>query len=232
MQIWECANGNPNQQWEYGFTGAIQWSGTNFCLTLADGLVRTMVARRVRVLMRFPTASNRKLWQQQSESDLESCSGRSLSSRSVSAFPLVPCKCSPNMQPRNTSPVRDQQRSLCVLFPLGSFLAQFHAVSANRNEGPCISVENLVDGAPVVINDCVGPAMRTRTWFVAQGSSATGAGPVGQIQAFNKTFCLDVKDGINADGTKLQIWTCANGNRNQLWQVNGDNTINWAGSNK
>ena len=27
----------------------------------------------------------------------------------------------------------------------------------------------------------------------------------------------DVKDGVNADGTKLQLWQCVSGNTNQQW---------------
>ncbi|KAK1218101.1 hypothetical protein PQX77_019232, partial [Marasmius sp. AFHP31] len=44
--------------------------------------------------------------------------------------------------------------------------------------------------------------------------------------------CLDVKDGVNADGTKLQIWTCTPGSTNQLWISVNDFTFNWAGTNK
>ncbi len=32
--------------------------------------------------------------------------------------------------------------------------------------------------------------------------------------------CLDVTDGKNADGTKMQIWTCSTNNPNQKWDYN------------
>jgi hypothetical protein len=46
-----------------------------------------------------------------------------------------------------------------------------------------------------------------------------------------------VKDGVDASGTKLQIWNCGSGNRNQMWVegVEGDGEtdpglhIQWAG---
>lgn len=56
-------------------------------------------------------------------------------------------------------------------------------------------------------------------------------GPVTQIRIFGDK-CLDVTDGNDSNGQKLQIWTCYDGNTNQLWTVNGDSTIRWAGHNK
>ncbi|KAG7087961.1 hypothetical protein E1B28_012002 [Marasmius oreades] len=44
--------------------------------------------------------------------------------------------------------------------------------------------------------------------------------------------CLDVTDGINADGTKLQVWACVNGSTNQQWISTTDLTFQWAGTNK
>ncbi|KAJ7125998.1 ricin B lectin domain-containing protein [Mycena epipterygia] len=46
--------------------------------------------------------------------------------------------------------------------------------------------------------------------------------------------CLDVTDVINADGTRLQIWTCASGNTNQLWEPEFGSVGNifWVGKNK
>ncbi|WOO78987.1 Endo-1,4-beta-xylanase A [Vanrija pseudolonga] len=30
-------------------------------------------------------------------------------------------------------------------------------------------------------------------------------------------YCLDLKDGVQANGTPVQLWQCSTGNRNQLW---------------
>jgi hypothetical protein len=55
------------------------------------------------------------------------------------------------------------------------------------------------------------------------------------ISIFGGTKCLDVKDGVDASGTRLQIWACGSGNRNQMWVegIEGDESpglhIQWAG---
>jgi hypothetical protein len=41
-----------------------------------------------------------------------------------------------------------------------------------------------------------------------------------------------VKDGVNADGTKLQIWSCVQGSKNQQWISLTDSTFQWSGTNK
>jgi hypothetical protein len=43
-----------------------------------------------------------------------------------------------------------------------------------------------------------------------------------------------VKDDVNADGTKLQIWDCTEGNTNQQFVVvsNAGGLIQWVGTNK
>ncbi|KAJ7875056.1 ricin B lectin domain-containing protein [Mycena leptocephala] len=64
--------------------------------------------------------------------------------------------------------------------------------------------------------------------------AAAGVGTPGALKIFGDK-CLDVKDGVNADGTKLQIWTCAAGNTNQQWISAGQPgtpQIVWAGKNK
>jgi hypothetical protein len=41
-----------------------------------------------------------------------------------------------------------------------------------------------------------------------------------------------VKDGVNADGTKLQIWSCVENSKNQQWISVTDGTFQWSGTNK
>lgn len=108
---------------------------------------------------------------------------------------------------------------------------------SSYNNGPCLQVQQPTysgnpetNGALVVIDEChTTPSYRS--WTVANGGSNTGIGPAGPIEVLDG-YCLDVKDGIDADGTKLQVWKCASGNRNQQWTVNSDFTIRWAGHNK
>lgn len=48
-----------------------------------------------------------------------------------------------------------------------------------------------------------------------------------QLTSWSGAFCLDVTDGVDADGTKLQIYECTSGNTNQEWVFNSDFTIRW-----
>jgi len=104
------------------------------------------------------------------------------------------------------------------------------------SDGPCMQVEQPIDGtnatngAPVEINFCHTTAAY-RSWTVVNGGSNTGTGPTGPIQILDG-FCLDVIDGKDADGTHLQMWKCAPGNKNQQWTVNSDFSIRWANHNK
>ncbi|KAF7374044.1 hypothetical protein MSAN_00285100 [Mycena sanguinolenta] len=92
--------------------------------------------------------------------------------------------------------------------------------------GNCLSVASNADGAAVTIETC-NEITAFNTWVLPEGE-----GQVGNIQIFGDK-CLDVTNGDNVDGTKLQIWTCASGNTNQMWVPAGDqSTITWAGQNK
>ncbi|KAJ7493572.1 hypothetical protein FB451DRAFT_950954, partial [Mycena latifolia] len=53
---------------------------------------------------------------------------------------------------------------------------------------------------------------------------------IGSITTFNSK-CLDVPNGSTANGVKLQIWTCAAGNTNQVFQ-NHNAQIEWNGTGK
>ncbi|KAK1221243.1 hypothetical protein PQX77_015951 [Marasmius sp. AFHP31] len=93
----------------------------------------------------------------------------------------------------------------------------------------CISASENADGAPVVIHDCNTEETAKHDWQVSL-FTRQNAGPQ-QIKVFGDK-CLDVKDCMNTDGTKLQIWTCTPGSTNQLWISVNDFTFNWAGTNK
>ncbi|KAJ7855789.1 ricin B lectin domain-containing protein [Mycena leptocephala] len=73
--------------------------------------------------------------------------------------------------------------------------------------------------------DCGTNATSLNSWVLPKGSNV-----VGTLQIFGDK-CLDVTNGANTDGTKLQIWTCAAGNTNQMWIPAGP-TITWSGKNK
>lgn len=72
----------------------------------------------------------------------------------------------------------------------------------------CLTAASNNDGAAVTIQSCTGSA--AQKWTFAGNGQVTVYG--------NK--CLDVTDGKNADGTKMQIWTCSTNNPNQKWDYN------------
>ncbi|KAF7307942.1 Carbohydrate-binding module family 13 protein [Mycena kentingensis (nom. inval.)] len=91
--------------------------------------------------------------------------------------------------------------------------------------GKCLSASGNYDGAPVVIGDCTPTG--NNSWVVPQGAGVASA-----LKVFGDK-CLDVKDGANVNGAKLQVWTCAAGNTNQQFVTAGwDQTITWANKNK
>ncbi|KIM33491.1 carbohydrate-binding module family 13 protein [Serendipita vermifera MAFF 305830] len=103
----------------------------------------------------------------------------------------------------------------------------------NPRFAPCLQAQGNYNGAPVIIGDCGDWHGANEEWTVVQGGGVEGSGdpgPVTQIRIFGDK-CLDVPNGSDYNGNKLQIWTCYDGNANQLWQV-GDNGIRWASHNK
>ncbi|KAK7038571.1 hypothetical protein R3P38DRAFT_547780 [Favolaschia claudopus] len=104
---------------------------------------------------------------------------------------------------------------------------QFDNIQSTGPTGGCLTASNNADGAPVVIEMCSAPTPGN-SWVVPNGNNAAGA-----LKIFGNK-CLDVTDGINTDGTRLQIWICASGNTNQLWEpeFGSVGSIQWAGKNK
>ncbi|KAJ6532355.1 ricin B lectin domain-containing protein [Mycena capillaripes] len=91
--------------------------------------------------------------------------------------------------------------------------------------GSCLTATSNADGAPVIIKNCGTNATALNSWVVPNGT-----GSVGTLQVFGDK-CLDVTGGTNTDGTKLQIWTCAAGNTNQMW-VPALGSLVWSGKDK
>ncbi|KAL0570866.1 hypothetical protein V5O48_011091 [Marasmius crinis-equi] len=93
----------------------------------------------------------------------------------------------------------------------------------------CISGVSNTDGASVVIQNCNGQDAIPSDWQISLAFGQNTAPQ--QLRVFGDK-CLDVLNGLNADGTLLQLWTCSSGNTNQLWTYRTDNTLQWAGTNK
>ncbi|KAJ7028597.1 ricin B lectin domain-containing protein [Mycena alexandri] len=91
-------------------------------------------------------------------------------------------------------------------------------IRPTASSGKCLTAASNTNGAAVEIEDCVAAGSTSQKW--------TNTGTTLQIFG-NK--CLDVTNGATADGTKLQIWTCATGNTNQEWMTFGS-SIQWSPS--
>ncbi|KAF9261596.1 hypothetical protein L218DRAFT_961383 [Marasmius fiardii PR-910] len=110
----------------------------------------------------------------------------------------------------------------------GAFQIQSNNPAFQGRQG-CISASSNADGASVVIHDCATEDNSNHDWDFSR-FTRVNSGPQ-PLKVFGNK-CLDVKDGRNADGTKLQIWSCADGNTNQQWISVTDLTFQWAGTNK
>lgn len=88
-------------------------------------------------------------------------------------------------------------------------------VQPRRSNAKCMTANSNSDGAQVTMQACTGAD--SQKWVFNDGS----------MKVFGNK-CLDVVDGANVDGTKLQIWTCSdNKNPNQQWYYTGDRHIAW-----
>ena len=90
----------------------------------------------------------------------------------------------------------------------------------------CLVVPSNTDGQQVNLIPCPRDLTPNTTFTLTAGSAPQdGAdfarGPVTQLQIYGDK-CVDVTDGVNAEGTALQIWTCdaQNANPNQRFNVN------------
>ena len=76
------------------------------------------------------------------------------------------------------------------------------------------------DGAAVTLQTCTGAD--AQKWTFEDGS----------VKVFGSK-CLDVVNGQNVDGTKLQIWTCStNKDPNQQFFYTGDYRLSWTNHGK
>jgi hypothetical protein len=89
-------------------------------------------------------------------------------------------------------------------------------ISPSANNGKCLTSQNgNANGSPVVIGDCIGDDTQHFTF-------ANGA-----VTAYGGTKCLDVTDGNDINGVKLQLWDCWPNSANQQWWWTGDNHLAW-----
>ncbi|KAJ7292583.1 ricin B lectin domain-containing protein [Mycena rebaudengoi] len=92
----------------------------------------------------------------------------------------------------------------------------------------CISASDNANGAPAIIHDCNTEDVAHSDWKV-EFFTREDSFPEPLVVFSDK--CLDVTGGVNADGTKLQIWSCTGG-PNQKWTNKKDGTFQWVETNK
>ncbi|KAJ7123658.1 ricin B lectin domain-containing protein [Mycena epipterygia] len=108
-------------------------------------------------------------------------------------------------------------------------IQSFNPSFGNAGIQGCVSAQSNEDGAPVVIHNCNTEDTANQNWALSF-FDRENAGPE-PITIFGDK-CIDVTGGVNADGTKVQIWTCVPGSTNQQWISVTDQTLQWAGTNK
>ncbi|KAJ7447316.1 ricin B lectin domain-containing protein [Mycena galericulata] len=93
----------------------------------------------------------------------------------------------------------------------------------------CISAASNDDGEPLTIHNCNTEDPTTQDWqFSPFDREDSGPQPI----TVYGDKCIDVTNGVNADGTPLQIWDCVAGSTNQQWNSLTDGTIQWVGTDK
>ncbi|KAF7295842.1 hypothetical protein HMN09_01127400 [Mycena chlorophos] len=84
----------------------------------------------------------------------------------------------------------------------------------------CMSATSNENGAPVVIHNCANLGANNTDWTRNQ---AVFTNPnLADTWVLFGDKCLDVTNGVAANGTKLQLWECTKGDTNQGWVLKGD----------
>ncbi|KAF8191951.1 ricin B lectin domain-containing protein [Mycena galopus ATCC 62051] len=123
----------------------------------------------------------------------------------------------PNVPPVNgTPPILVDSNAACpTTLPLAaSYRITFSDTNAQEGVFKCVTMSDDSDGAPVVIQDCDFTGPSNQVWSFSGSTIRQG------------DKCIDVTDGRNVDGVKLQAWTCADGNTNQQFQHLGGAVLN------
>ena len=86
----------------------------------------------------------------------------------------------------------------------------------------CLTATSNSASSSITLQSCSSPPTESQKWTFANG----------QVQVFGNK-CLQVPNGTNQDGVKLQIATCDSGNKGQQFGYSvWSNTLTWKGTNK
>ncbi|KAF9264570.1 hypothetical protein L218DRAFT_998537 [Marasmius fiardii PR-910] len=131
-------------------------------------------------------------------------------------------------------------RTAALVFKLSALVTAATAVHLRSSKlahdpsgasAECITASSNTTGAAVIMQMCSSADdFAPQHWDFIDPGQNVGPQP---LRIFGDK-CLDVTDGNNADGTKLQIWTCIPESTNQLWIQSplSDLTYQWTGTNK
>ena len=87
-----------------------------------------------------------------------------------------------------------------------------YSIRPVASESLCLTAQGPDNGDVVEMLMCSAQRGDNQNWLLNGGT----------LSVFNGTKCLDVKDGVDADGTQLQVWDCTEGDTNQQWYFTGD----------
>ncbi|KAJ7054562.1 ricin B lectin domain-containing protein [Mycena amicta] len=80
------------------------------------------------------------------------------------------------------------------------------------------------------------PALTSPSPPFFPNGNTTFTGPASPLVSIISTFsgekCLDVTNGVQQNGVRVQAWTCNSANPNQQWKNVGDGSLEWAGTGK
>ena len=91
-----------------------------------------------------------------------------------------------------------------------------YAISPSSYPDLCLAPSGETDGSKLVLADC---DTADNIAFSLSGSTLVNT---------ETNMCIDVTDGGDWSGNKLQFWECFSGNTNQEWGLSG-NAITWNG---
>jgi len=95
--------------------------------------------------------------------------------------------------------------------------AQTYLIKESRDGNKCVTSTGITDGSKVQIQDCnPGNDYKNQLWWFS--------GSLVRLVGYRVSQCLDVKDGVVANGAKLQTWSCGdwNNQNQQFAHLGGD----------
>ncbi|TRM67469.1 ricin B lectin domain-containing protein [Schizophyllum amplum] len=71
----------------------------------------------------------------------------------------------------------------------------------------CITAGGLKDGSRLYLEACI-PGQIAQTFYYTNDL---------RLAVENHGLCVDLPSGDKTPGNSLQVWTCTDGNKNQIW---------------